>query len=87
MQQIPILSATNKITSYVSAERASQFPVCMQIKNKRGHIKAVRQMEDSIWTQDLIARGKPSRWGQSFEQELSTGHAWALKGVAGSRAS
>ena len=85
MQSIPVLTSSNKVTSYVSAERAAIFPLCRQIRNKRGHIKAVLESVDTEITQDLIRRGKPSRWGMSFEQAIDTGHVWALKGVRGSK--
>lgn len=86
MNRIPVLSASGSVSSYTSIDTAASLPRCRQVRNKRGHITAVRASADTPWTQDLIARGKTSKWGQSFEQSVATGHVWALKGVRGSRA-
>jgi hypothetical protein len=81
---IPVCSFTGQVLYHVDACLAASLPHVIQLRNRRGYVKRIVLRAVSPWTMDLIKRNKPSNWGEDFEQELTVGQVWALRGVRGS---
>jgi hypothetical protein len=54
------------------------------VKNRRGHVVRAYVKPVSFWLDQRLANGKPSAYGEAFEQKLDCGYVLALYGVTGS---
>jgi len=84
--EVPVYSPAGKLLSWVSPEWCERHaPHLRIVRNRRGHPRrAYLRADDSELVAWLQATGRRSSFGCAFEQVLTCGRTWALKGIRGS---
>lgn len=76
---IPVISPDGRLLTCVSEQEARLIGNARMVFNRRGHIKRVL-MNGALNLRPLWQ----GTCGTAFEQPVTTGHVWALRGVEGS---
>ena len=84
--EIPIYNVDGRLLSWAPPEWCERNAGNLRlVRSRRGVLKrAMLRSDDGELVPWLEATGKRSSFGAAFQQVLSCGRTWALKGVCGS---
>jgi len=83
---VPVYSPSGKLLSVAAPEWIERHAGNLKlVRSRRGVLKrAMLRCDDGAMVEWLAAAGRRSSFGCAFEQVLSCGRTWALRGVRGS---
>jgi hypothetical protein len=84
--EVPVYSPAGKLLSFAPSEWCERHAGNLRlIRSRRGVLKrAMLRSDDGELVEWLQATGRRSSFGRAFEQVLSCGRVWALRGIRGS---
>jgi len=87
VSEVPVYDARGRLLTWAPVEWCERHAGNLRaVRNRRGHLKRAYLRADDgepvAWLQET---GRRSNFGFAFEQALSCGRTWALRGVRGSR--
>jgi hypothetical protein len=83
---VPVYGADGRLLTFAPSEWVEHHQGNLRlVRNRRGVLKrAYLRADDSDLVEWLAATGRRSSFGCAFEQVLSCGRVWALRGIRGS---